>query len=144
MARRKQKFSILHIILMTAALIWLPTLVERMAGIPPAPDPEDPKTSTEIESPLEVVPVVDSTTGQNSDSQENAASIKPAPAALRLTETLLSGSGKTAIINGRAFRENEMLTSLGYPYRVRSIFANTVILEGDGSLLELRRKSVFD
>ncbi len=143
MAGRKQKFSVIHMLLMAAALIWLPTLIEQMAGIPqnsveteklsqnegPASHPVDVKSASETQS-------------SNSPTL-NSTLTKPAPAVLKLQETLLSGSGKTAIINGRAFSEQEMLTPLGYPFRVRSILAGRVILEGDGSLYELRRQKIW-
>ena len=65
-------------------------------------------------------------------------------AILILSETLISGSGKTAVINHLAYREGQLLDQTGYPLRIRSIFAGRVILEGDGRLYELRRRSVLE
>ena len=139
MAGRKQKFSVIHMLLMAAALIWLPTLIEQMAGIPQN-SVETEKHSQNEESASLPVDVKSASDTQPADLPTTKSPLmKPAPAVLKLQETLLSGAGKTAIINGRAFGEQEMLTPLGYPFRVRTILAGRVILEGDGSLYELRR-----
>jgi|GEM_PF-1848045 len=143
MAGRKQKFSMIHILIMVAAFIWLPNLIEQMAGIPTNPDTPTVESRDDQQStdPLDVQSASDT---QSTDPQETKLeTITPAPAVLKLQDTLLSGSGKTAIINGRAFAEQEMLTSLGYPFRVRSILAGRVILEGDGRLYELRRPGIW-
>lgn len=140
MARRKQKFSLLHIMIMAGVLIWLPALIERMAGIP--------AEKTDMERPAQgasenqaITTIEPASTNQPQTTEENPLpTIRPAPESLRLQETLLSSSGKTAIINGRAFGEQQMITPLGYPYRIQSIFAGRVILEGDGGLYELRRQ----
>ncbi|MBD3676100.1 MAG: hypothetical protein HUJ26_21535 [Planctomycetaceae bacterium] len=141
MARRKQKFSVLHLLIMAAILIWLPAMIERMAGIPSATmDPEvSNHQSTEKESVTTVNPA--SSSQVQTTDERPAPTLKPAPSSLRLQETLLSASGKTAIINGRAFGEQEMITPLGYPYRIQTILAGRVILEGDGSLYELKRQA---
>ena len=148
MAGRKQKFSVIHMLLMAAALIWLPTLIEQMAGIPQNSVEAEKHSQNEGSASLPV-DVKSASETQSSDSQSSASPttnsplMKPAPAVVKLQETLLSGSGKTAIINGRAFGEQEMLTPLGYPFRVRTILAGRVILEGDGSLYELRRQRIW-
>lgn len=140
MARRKQKFSLLHILIMAALLIWLPSIIERMAGIPP--ETTDSETaSPEMSEQESTTPVETASSTESESAQENRPQlVKPAPQSLHLQETLLSNSGKTAIINGRAFGEQQMITPLGYPYRIRTISAGRVILEGDGGLYELRRQ----
>jgi hypothetical protein len=141
MARRKQKFTFAHLLLLAVAMIWLPALIGRLAGIPSEEFPTPPPDS-ESPQPLDVE-AVSHVRPQDSD-QTDSPHLRPAPEGLVLTETLVSASGKTAVINGLAFREGQILHQTGYPLRIRSILPGKVILEGDGGLYELRRRSIFE
>jgi hypothetical protein len=126
---------------MAAVMIWLPAAIGRLAGVPGDVLPETP-TGAVNPSPIDVEPVTH--TQQQDSEREASPAIRPAPAGLLLGETLISASGKTAVINGLAYREGQLLNQTGYPLRIRSILAGRVILEGDGGLFELRRASVFE
>lgn len=144
MARRKQKFSILHVFGMVAALIWLPAIVQQLAGVQPEDsDPQKTEQLDAVSNLLDVKPASQSETKSPEDSPTTPRPFKVAPSSLTLEETLISSSGKTAIINHLAFSEQEMLTPLGYPFRVRSIEAGRVVLEGDGGLYELHQKQLW-
>lgn len=141
MSRRKQKFTFVHLVLMAVVMIWLPAVIARLAGLPNEDSPSAP-TESESPQPLQVEPV--SHLQPQKSNQTDDARLRQAPAGLVLTETLVSSSGKTAVINDLAYREGQILHQTGYPLRIRSILPGKVILEGDGGLYELRRQSLFD
>jgi len=141
MARRKQKLTFVHLVLMAAVMIWLPALIGRLAGVP-GKDVPAPPTESKTPQPLKVEPV--SHVQPQDSEQTDSTGLRPAPAGLVLSETLISASGKTAVINGLAYKEGEILHQTGYPLRIRSILAGNVILEGDGGLYELKRRSFFE
>jgi len=141
MAPRKQKFTFLHLLLLAAVMIWLPALIGRLAGISKNDVPPPPAKS-ESSQPLEVETV--SHVQPQTSQQTDTGSLRPAPPGLVLTETLISATGKTALINGLAYREGQILHQTGYPLRIRSILPGKVVLEGDGGLYELQRRPFFD
>ena len=126
---------------MAAVMIWLPAAIERLAGVPSDEISETPTDSVSPQ-PIDVEPITH--VQQQDSARDDAPALRPAPAGLRLTETLISASGKTAVINDQAYREGQLLNQTGYPLRVRTILAGRVILEGDGRLYELRRASLFE
>ena len=141
MARRTQKFTFVHILVIVAVMIWLPAVIGRLAGVPTDDRPEPPAAAGNSQT-IDVESI--SHIQQQDSSPNESQQFRIAPAGLVLNETLISAAGKTAVINDQAFREGQLINQTGYPYRIRSILAGRVILEGDGGLYELRRQSLFE
>ena len=141
MGQRKQKFTFLHLVLMAAVMIWLPALIGQLAGLS-GEGTGAPPAKSESPQPLDVDTV--SHVQPQDTKPSDSPTLRPAPPGLVLTETLISPSGKTALINGLAYREGQILHQTGYPLRIRSILPGKVILEGDGGLYELQRRPFFE
>lgn len=155
MASRKEKFTFVKLLLLMAAVIWLPRLLKPLAGIP---DSKPAKTeqsqpvqaldvdATSPEKSLEVQPVSEvSSKAEPLDEGEffELDRVRPAPPELELLATLVSPAGKSAIINGRAYSEGDLISIGDLPFRLRSIFPGRVVLERDGGSFELKENRNF-
>jgi hypothetical protein len=163
MSSRKEKLTLAKLLLLMAAVIWVPQLLKPLAGIPDSPDPAEQQTPTEppLEAelaapamPLDVRPISVDTPRETADEAvvEDSAErgdffeldrVLPAPAGLELIATLVSPSGKSAIIDGQVYAEGELISFGDVPFRLRSIFPGRVILERDGGMFELKEKRNF-
>jgi hypothetical protein len=152
MASRKEKFTFVKLILLMAAVIWLPRLLKPLAGIPdskPAINDQSQTSpvleSTEISpnSSLAVQPISISTSTEELVGEGEFFEldrVRSAPTGLELSATLVSPAGKTAIINGRSYSEGDLISIGDLPFRLRSIFPGRAVLERDGGTFELKEK----
>lgn len=155
MASRKEKFTFVKLLLLMAAVIWLPRLLTPLAGIPdsePATTEQSQPARTLEADARSLNPSLDVQKISDVSSKEEPIAegeffeldrAQPAPAEFELLATLVSPDGKTAIINGRSYSEGDLISVGDLPFRLRSIFPGRVVLERDGGTFELKEKRNF-
>ena len=160
MASRKEKFTFVKLLLLMVAVIWLPRLLKPLAGVSDSSKPviEQSQTphiepvNTPADPPIEVQPI--STVVPETEPVARVEhveeggffeldQVRPAPTGMELLATLVSPTGKTAIINGRAYAEGDLITIGDLPFRLRSILPGRAVLERDGGMFELKEKRNF-
>lgn len=118
MAKRREKLTLIRLILILGIAVWLPALFRMLAGVPGS-DPADPPRANTNAPVIDAQPV--SHRQPTDPAGDRPEVLAPAPADLRLSATHLSGGRKTAVINGQFLQEGDSFRSTSGEYFVRGI-----------------------